>query len=341
MSALALCSKQNNYESFTHSCDSPLGTILLLDTGAEAATNPLDRAVLNYIYNATNDRDHSKYNWAGWGNSSSTSDPCVDRWYGITCVEDQSIYYVTGIYLPDHELLRLPDEIVEMKYLQSLMLKGNSFRAEGFPTEIFTMQTLEYLDISYLFYFNFTLPSKINLPNLQHLHATRGNLHGYLPTTWNTPKLESLVLDSNYLKGRLPEEISKCTALKQLMLEDNRLTGSFPASYGQLYQLVNLSLVQSPAMKFGGLCSTLPNNWDTLFSLVDVSLCVIGGLPGFIGDSWLNLQALKIVGGVYESSIPNSLCKLTRLQYLDRQIIILLDPYHRVSLPCPVLSTLT
>jgi len=298
-----------------------LFVFLLVIIGAEGSTNPFDRAVLNYIYNATNDKDHKIYNWTGWGNSSSTSDPCMNNWYGITCVEDQStnqpIYYVSGIYLPDHGLLSLPDEIVEMKYLQTLILKGNSFKTEGFPTGIFAMQTLEYLDISYLFYFNVSLPDKMNLPNLQHLYATRSQLYGYLPTTWNTPKLESLVLDSNYLTGQLPDEISKCTALKQLMLQDNKLIGSFPGSYGDLHQLVNLSLVQSPATQFRGLCSTMPSTWGTMFSLVDISMCVFGSLPDYIGENWQQLQSLKIVGGSNEGRIPSSLCKLTQLYYLD------------------------
>ena len=287
----------------------------------EGKTNSFDRVVLDDIYSATYDTNHTLANWTNWGNSSSTSDPCTDNWYGITCVEDQSedkpVYYVSGIYLPDHSLFRLPNLIVEMKYLQNLILRGNNIRAEGFPMGIFAMQTLEYLDISHMLHLNITLPSKMNLPSLQQLYISSSNLYGYLPTSWNAPKLENLVLDSNYLTGRLPDEISKCTGLKQLMLQDNRLTGNFPGSYGNLHQLVSLSLIQSSATQYRGLCSPMPSTWNTMFSLEEVSLCVFGDLPDYIGESWEQLKSLTIRGGSFQGNIPSSLCKLNQLQYLD------------------------
>ena len=46
-----------------------------------ANTNPMDRRVLDFLYNVTYDTYHEHANWTGWGNSSS--DPCIDEWYGI------------------------------------------------------------------------------------------------------------------------------------------------------------------------------------------------------------------------------------------------------------------
>ncbi|XP_065887387.1 uncharacterized protein [Dysidea avara] len=289
---------------------------LLGNIGVEGKTDPFDRSVLDYIYNATYDRAHRISNWTNWGNSS---DPCTDNWYGITCVEDQSVYYVSGIDLPHHLLTSLPDKIVDMKQLRNLLLRGNDIRAEGFPLGIFAMQTLERLDISEMYLLNISLPTRIELPNLQQLYASESRLLGYLPTTWKTPKLESLMLDSNDFMGRLPDDISKCTGLKQLMLQRNRLTGNFPGSYGNLHQLVNLSLIQS-STDYRGLCGSMPDTWETMFSLEDVSLCVFGfgPLPDYIGENWQQLQSLRITGGSYgNNDIPISLCKLTQLQRLD------------------------
>jgi len=290
---------------------------LFVGSDAQSKTNPLDRNVLDYIYNTTDDKRHKIYNWTNWGNSSSTSDPCTDNWYGITCVEDQSVYYVSGINLPRHELRSLPDEIIEMKHLQTLVIADNYIQSHGFPQGIFAIQTLEYLDISNIYTLSISLPNELILPNLQQLHAFKSQIKGLMPTTWNTPKLESIQLQNNNLEGFLPEDIGKIASLKELMVQGNELTRNFPPNYGDLHQLVNLSLVQSSHTEYRGLCSSIPDTWQTMFSLEQVSICIIGQLPDFIGENWQQLQSLHIMGGSFAGTIPPSLCKLTQLQHLD------------------------
>ena len=291
--------------------------LLVGSVDAQSKTNLQDRKILDYIYNTTEDRNHKIYNWTNWGNSSSKSDPCTDNWYGITCVEDQSVYYVSGIYLPRHSLLSLPDEIIEMKHLQALVITDNYISSRDFPEGIFAIQTLEYLDISNMYALNISLPREMSLPNLQQLYASRSQINGQLPLTWNTPKLENLFLDGNNLIGFLPDDIGKITTLKQLMLQENQLTRNFPQSFGDLHQLVNLSLVQSSHTQYRGLCSGIPDSWQAMFSLEHVSLCVFGHLPDFIGENWQQLKTFKIVGGSYEGNITASLCKLSQLEELD------------------------
>ena len=291
--------------------------LLLLGQIGESTTNTLDRKVLDYLYNATNDRYHNNANWTGWGNSSSTSDPCTDKWYGITCVEEDSVQYVSEIDLSYHGLFGLPEEIVEMKYLKTLLLSRNQIRTPGFQMGIFGMQTLEYLDISYMYYYlNISLPMRMELPNLKHLYASE-SLNGYFPQTWETPKLENLVLDNNNLMGYLPDDLGKSTNLKQLLVQNNYLTRNFPPSYGNLHQLVNLSLIQLSASQYRRLCSSIPSTWETMFSLEHVSFCTFGHLPDYIGDSWQQLREFTIVGGEYVGNISSSLCNLNKLEYLD------------------------
>lgn len=292
--------------------------LLLLGQIGESTTNILDRKVLDYLYNATNDRYHNNANWTGWGNSSSTSDPCTDKWYGITCVEEDSVQYVSEIDLSAHELLGLPEEIVEMKHLKTLLLSRNQIRTSNFQMGIFGMPTLEYLDISYMYYnLNITLPMRMELPNLKHFYASETKLNGYFPQTWETPRLENLVLDSNNLIGYLPDDLGKSTNLKQLLVQNNHLTRNFPPSYGNLHQLVNLSLLQLSTEQYRGLCSSIPSTWETMFSLERVSFCTFGHLPDYIGDSWQQLREFKIIGGEYVGNISSSLCNLNKLEYLD------------------------
>ena len=279
-----------------------------------ADTNPMDRRVLDFLYNVTYDTYHEHANWTGWGNSSS--DPCVDEWYGITCVylEEDSVYYVSGIDLPDHLLPILPDELTEMKHLKLLILSGNYFQS-NLPSGIFAMQSLEYLDISMIEYLNMSLPTHLELPNLKHFIAFSSQLYGYLPVNWNTPNLESLILNDNQFTGQLPyNDIGKMFNLKQLMLQNNNLYGNFPVNFGDLHQLTDLSLIQEETSR---LCPFFPSTWDTMFSLVNVSLCAYGSIPDYVGNNWQQLRMLTIKHGGLYGALPDSLCKLSQLQALD------------------------
>ena len=149
-------------------------------------------------------------------------------------------------------------------------INGNYFQS-NLPSGIFAMQSLEHLDISMIEYLNISLPTHLELPNLKHFVAFNSQLYGYLPVSWNTPNLESLILNDNQFTGQLPyNDIGKMLSLKQLMLQNNKLYGNFPLNFGDLHQLTDLSLIQGESSR---LCPFFPSTWDTMFSLVNVSLC--------------------------------------------------------------------
>ena len=302
-----------------------LTTVLIffhVKIGVDGKTNSLDRKVLDYLYNSTNDKTHVLANWTGWGNSSIASDPCTDYWYGITCVEDGSIHYVSGIYLQNHYLSMLPEEIAEMKYLKTLIVSENVITGAGFPVKIFAMQTMEKLDISFMRSLNITLPSQMKLANLKHLYASKSQLNGYFPQMWDTPILEDLALDNNELIGYIPSDLGKSVNLKQLMLQGNMLSSyrDYPSIYGDLHRLVNLSLLQVQSFQHKTLCATIPTSWKAMTSLEHVSLCLWDPLPDFVGESWQQLREFTIVGGQYVGNIPVSLCKLGHLEHLEFSI---------------------
>ena len=121
------------------------------------------------------------------------------------------------------------------------------------------------------------------------------------------------------MTGPLSDDIGKCASLKQLILPDNKISGNFPESYGNLHQLVSLNLLQTAYRDGNTLCPLIPSSWKSLFSLQSVFLCATGPIPDFIGECWQQLQVLRIVRNSRESGnqIPPSLCKLTQLQNLD------------------------
>ena len=54
-----------------------------------------------------------------------------------------------------------------------------------------------------------------------------------------------------------------------------------------------------------------------MFSLVNVSLCVYGTIPDYIGNNWEQLHMLTLKHRGLHGAIPTSLCKLSHLQALD------------------------
>ena len=73
--------------------------------GVEGKTTTLNRKVLDQTLDTC--ATHATYDKAAksWGqNEKHRSDPCTDHWYGIICVEEDSVQYVSEIDLSVHEL---------------------------------------------------------------------------------------------------------------------------------------------------------------------------------------------------------------------------------------------
>jgi len=131
------------------------------------------------------------------------------------------------------------------------------------------------------------------------------------------------VLDNNDLIGYIPSDLGKSVGLRQLMLQGNTLSSyrDYPSSYGDLHQLVNLSLLQVQSFEHKTLCATIPTSWEAMTSLEHVSLCLWDPLPDLVGNSWQRLREFTIVGGQYVGNIPTSLCKLDYLEHLEFSIL--------------------
>ena len=146
-------------------------------------------------------------------------------------------------------------------------------------------------------------------------------------------------LDSNKLRGSLPENIPENTKLEYLSVYDNQLTGSLPTSLRNLNALVHLDvasnsfegpipdelgemtklwllfLSENPNLEKGEIPSTLA----ALTELKELSLRSTnreGPIPDFIGDSLIKLFMLDLGSNSFTGSIPENFGKLVDLEYL-------------------------
>ncbi|KZV28176.1 putative LRR receptor-like serine/threonine-protein kinase-like [Dorcoceras hygrometricum] len=117
----------------------------------------------------------------GWN-----GDPCVPEqhpWSGVDCLYDRNIskHAIDGLGL-DNQGLRgfLPDDISQLRHLQSINLSGNSI--SGFiPSSLGTIISMEILDLSFNF-FNGSIPESLGqLTSLQRLNLNSNSLKGKVP----------------------------------------------------------------------------------------------------------------------------------------------------------------
>lgn len=176
------------------------------------------------------------YNSAGganWTNKWDLSEPLTD-WYGVTVGSVAVGNRVTSLRLSNNNLVgTIPDEIVQVAYLNTLMLNDNTLSG-SIPTEIGTMVSL-----SMLYLYNNELSGEIpsgigGCYRMTRLHLYNNEFTGNIPESiGNMTELAALGLHNNSMKGSLPEYIGDIETLYTLTLYNNKLSGTIPSSYAE------------------------------------------------------------------------------------------------------------
>ena len=123
----------------------------------------------------------------------------------------------------------------------------------------------------------------------------------------------SLLLRENQLTGSIPASLGSLTALRELYLDDNQLTGSIPASLGSLMNLQRLDLSDNQ------LTGSIPDSLGNLTRLGYLGLFrnqLTGSIPDSLG-SLTDIENLGLGENQLTGSIPDSLGSLTKLWTLS------------------------
>ncbi|KAM0023587.1 putative leucine-rich repeat-containing, plant-type, leucine-rich repeat domain superfamily [Helianthus debilis subsp. tardiflorus] len=133
-----------------------------------------------------------------------------------------------SLYLSNTSLQgKLPDNILNLKYLELLELSGNNIFSGPFPkVNTSTNIPLWRLGLSGCG-LNGSLPKSFgNLRYLEIVDLSDNKLSGTLPSSLFTiPSLIFIVLDNNMFQGNMPLELFSLQSLKYLSLANNQLTG--------------------------------------------------------------------------------------------------------------------
>ncbi|KAF2296512.1 hypothetical protein GH714_040491 [Hevea brasiliensis] len=187
---------------------------------------------------------------------------------------------------------KLPASIGSMTYLTHLDWSSNYIES-GIPSSISKLCYLEYLDLSH---------NNLNGKLPEDLEGTN-NCLGRSPL----PHLQKLLLGNNQLFGMLPSWLGQLQNHVELSLNSNLFHGSVPA----LGAFRSLSILRLEESKLNG---TLPDSWGQIskLSLLSVSSNhLTGNLPESLGKlsllEYLYVSSNRLVGVVSESRFSNLL----------------------------------
>ncbi|KAL4575783.1 hypothetical protein LXL04_011869 [Taraxacum kok-saghyz] len=184
------------------------------------------------------------------------------------------------------------------------------------PDNIFKLQNLELLDLSYTYLFTSTLPEvAINQSSLRFLKLRGTGLQGKLPSDiFNLQILEHLDLSDNLLTGTFPEVTINQSSLRILELSHTELEGKLPDEIFNLHNLEHLDLAVN------NITGPLPKvNTSTNIALewLDLSFTnSLGELPDSIGQL-ISLDHLYLFDSGLVGPLPKSLVNLRHLIAID------------------------
>ncbi|MQL87656.1 hypothetical protein Taro_020204 [Colocasia esculenta] len=202
--------------------------------------------------------------------------------------------------------------------LKQLYINVNNING-AIPSSLSNASMLSILELSYNLLEGSIPPELGALQELTHLTVANNSLSGpldFLGALTNCRKLQQLNLMENYFTGSLPASAIANftnTDLFRFVGQGNLLTGSIPASFG------NLTNMQTLVLSYNMLSGAIPPGLVALPNLQRLYLEVNqleGSIPPEIGSArqmgLLFLQVNNLSG-----PIPDSIGNLTTLQQLD------------------------
>ncbi|KAL7224643.1 hypothetical protein ACSBR1_026004 [Camellia fascicularis] len=237
---------------------------------------------------------------------------------------------------------RIPKELSTLPSLSFLAL-GFNYLTGPIPPAIFNKSSMVKIILTAnAFSGNLPTNNGLFLPNLEVLLLDLNQLTGNIPSSlFNSSKLTMLSLASNLFTGPVPKhlghlkhvevlqlfqnqltnepgsielsfltDLTNCTSLVRLEVEENKLSGTLPNSIGNLsnsLEILSVSVNQ--------LIGTIPKEIGSLRNLNVLDLAnnnLNGNIPSTLGEI-KSLQRLYLGGNNFHGSIPNEICLLSNL----------------------------
>ncbi|XP_053550578.1 protein flightless-1 homolog [Bombina bombina] len=247
--------------------------------------------------------------------------------------ELSSLQKLENLSVSHNSLTTLHGELSSLPCLRAIVARANSLKNSGIPDDIFQLDDLSVLDLSYnqltecprelensknMLVLNLShnsidqIPNQlfINLTDLLYLDLSDNKLDSLPPQMRRLVHLQSLSLNNNPLMHAQLRQLPAMIALQTLHLRNTQRTQSnLPTSLEGLTNLSDVDLSMNDLSRVPECLYTLTNLKRLNLSsnqITELSLCI---------DQWTQLETLNLSRNQL-TSLPSAICKLAKMKKL-------------------------
>ncbi|XP_067912198.1 protein flightless-1 homolog [Heterodontus francisci] len=257
------------------------------------------------------------------------------NWTGLCYLPEElaSLQKLEHLSVSHNSLTTLHGDLSSLPCLRAIVARANNLKNSGVPDDIFQLDDLSVLDLSYnqlteiprelenaknMLVLNLSHNSIDNIPNqlfinltdLLYLDLSDNNLESLPPQMRRLVHLQTLILNNNPLMHAQLRQLPAMTALQTLHLRNTQRTQSnLPTSLEGLANLLDVDLSCNDLSRVPECLYTLSSlrrlNLSTN-QISELSLCI---------DQWTQLEMLNLSRNQL-TSLPSAICKLIKLRKL-------------------------
>jgi|GEM_PF-645289 len=229
---------------------------------------------------------------------------------GLTGAIPDEISELTNLnrfILNDNAINRIPASLYGMTQLKTFIAQQNRFSGPISP-EFGRLVNLEYLRLDSNQFTGTVPPELFRLPLVQYLFISDNQLEGQLPPFAGIPKIYELGIDRNRFVGPIPSDIGTLKDLQYFAASENLLSGQIPPEVASATALREVYLADNE------LTGDLPDlsNLKSLRNLVVYGNRLTGPVPSWLGNV-TTMNYLLLDGNRFTGNLPTSLLNLTNL----------------------------
>ncbi|XP_073492479.1 protein flightless-1 homolog isoform X2 [Aquarana catesbeiana] len=247
--------------------------------------------------------------------------------------ELSSLHKLEHLSVSHNNLTTLHGELSSLPCLRAIVARANNLKNSGIPDDIFELDDLSVLDLSYnqlaecprelenaknMLVLNLSHNSIDNIPNqlfinltdLIYLDLSDNKLDSLPPQMRRLVHLQTLILNNNPLMHAQLRQLPAMVALQTVHLRNTQRTQSnLPTSLEGLTNLSDVDLSMNDLSRVPECLYTLANLKRLNLSsnqIDELSLCI---------DQWAQLETLNLSRNQL-TSLPSAICKLSKLKKL-------------------------